>query len=105
MASNSPAAVLSLLLLLQLTALLALTLGAIYLLYCLGRAAAGLDRLASVAEAWLVWQQTQSARAITIEATQPSVTSSANSSAPTSPAASPAAAPMAAPLSGEVASQ
>lgn len=58
MASNSSSAVLGLLVLLQIAGLLALTLGGIYLLYCLGRAAAGLDRLASVAEAWLVWQQT-----------------------------------------------
>ena len=85
MASNSPAAVLSLLLLLQLAALLTLTLGGIYLLYCLGRAAAGLDRLAHVAEAWLVWQQTQSARPIPIEATQPGVSSDASSGAPVSP--------------------
>ena len=63
MASNSSSAVLGLLVLLQIAGLLALALGSLYLLYCLGRAAAGLDRLASVAEAWLVWQQQSAAAA------------------------------------------
>lgn len=78
MVSNS-SAVLSLFLLLQLLALLTLTLGGLYALFCLGRAATGIDRLASVAEAWLVWQQTQaatsvSATPVTIETTRPSAT-------------------------------
>ena len=62
MASNASSAVLSLLVLLQIFGILVLGLGWLYLLFCLGRAANGLDRLASVAEAWLVWQQ-QSANA------------------------------------------
>lgn len=62
MASNSSSAVLGLLVLLQLAGLLALALGSIYFLYCLGRAAAGIDRLADVAEAWLVWQQSSAAQ-------------------------------------------
>lgn len=37
----------------QLVATLALLLGGIYALYCLGRAASGLDRLASAAEEWV----------------------------------------------------
>ena len=37
----------------QLVATLALLLGGIYVLYCLGRAASGLDRLASAAEEWV----------------------------------------------------
>ena len=61
--ANSSSAVLGLLVLLQIAASLALALGTIYFLYCLGRTAAGIDRLASVAEAWLVWQQTSAARA------------------------------------------
>ena len=71
MASNSSSAVLGLLVLLQITGLLALSLGSIYFLYCLGRAAAGLDRLADVAEAWLVWQQTSAARAPQTAASPP----------------------------------
>lgn len=58
MASNSSSAVLSLFVLLQLFGIVVLGLGWLYILYCLGRAANGIDRLASVAEAWLVWQQT-----------------------------------------------
>ena len=58
MASNSSSAVLGLFVLLQLAGFLALALGSLYLLYCLSRAASSLDRMASVAEAWLVWQQT-----------------------------------------------
>ena len=63
MASNSPNAVLSLLVLLQLGGALAFVLGGLYVLYCFNRAAAGLERMADVAEAWLALQHYQIARA------------------------------------------
>jgi len=40
-------------LMLQLVLMIALLVGGIYVLYCLGRAANGLDRLASAAEEWV----------------------------------------------------
>jgi hypothetical protein len=46
------AALFSFWMLLQLAAVLALTLGGIYVLYCLNRAASSLDRMASAMEAW-----------------------------------------------------
>jgi hypothetical protein len=42
---------------LQLAASLILILGGIYVLYCLGRAAAGMDRLASAVEEWVQLQR------------------------------------------------
>jgi len=48
-------------LMLQLVLMMALLVGGIYILYCLSRASAGLDRLASVAEAWMRQQQQQNA--------------------------------------------
>ena len=59
MESNAPNAVLSLFLLLQLGGALIFALGGLYVLYCLNRAASGLDRMADVAEAWLLMQQHQ----------------------------------------------
>ena len=63
MGSNSSNAVLSLLVLLQLGGALAFVLGGLYFLYCFNRAAAGLERMADVAEAWLALQHYQIARA------------------------------------------
>jgi hypothetical protein len=51
--SDSSLALVGLLLVLQLFLLLVFVIGGIYVLYCLNKAASGLDRLASVAEAWL----------------------------------------------------
>ncbi len=59
MESNSPGTILGLLLLLQIGGALIFVLGGLYVLYCLNRAAAGLDRMADVAEAWLLMQQHQ----------------------------------------------
>ena len=59
MESNAPNAVLSLFLLLQLSGALVFALAGLYVLYCLNRAASGLDRMADVAEAWLLMQQHQ----------------------------------------------
>lgn len=42
---------------LQLAASIILILGGIYVLYCLGRAAAGMDRLASAFEEWVQMQK------------------------------------------------
>lgn len=44
---------------LQLAASIILILGGIYVLYCLGRAAAGMDRLATAMEQWVQMQQSQ----------------------------------------------
>ena len=59
MESNSPGTVLGLFLLLQIGGALVFALGGLYVLYCLNRAASGLDRMADVAEAWLLMQQHQ----------------------------------------------
>jgi|GEM_PF-4355357 len=42
---------------LQLAASIILILGGIYVLYCLGRAAAGMDRMATAMEQWVQMQQ------------------------------------------------
>ncbi len=63
MDSPSSNAVLSLFLLLQLGGALAFVLVGLYVLYCFNRAAAGLERMAAVAEAWLALQHYQIARA------------------------------------------
>ena len=59
MESNSPGTILGLLLLLQIGGALVFALAGLYVLYCLNRAASGLDRMADVAEAWLLMQQHQ----------------------------------------------
>ena len=47
-------------LMVQLVVLLALLLGGLYALYCLSRAAAGLDRLAGAVELWVERESTKS---------------------------------------------
>lgn len=47
-------------LMVQLVVLLALLLGGLYALYCLSRAAAGLDRLAGAVEQWVERESTNS---------------------------------------------
>lgn len=59
MENNPLTGLLGLLMLLQLAVVLMILLGGLYALYCLNRAASGLDRLASAVESWVV----QSARA------------------------------------------
>jgi hypothetical protein len=54
---ESTAGVLGFLMFLQLIFLLALLAGGLYALFALGRAAAGLDRLASAVEAWVERQE------------------------------------------------
>jgi hypothetical protein len=53
MESNPLTGLLGLLMLLQLAVVLMILLGGLYALYCLNRAAAGLDRLASAVESWV----------------------------------------------------
>ena len=62
MASNSPNAILTLLVVLQLGGALAFVLAGLYILYCFNRAASGLERMADTAEAWLALQHYQIAR-------------------------------------------
>ena len=62
MGFNSPSDVLSLIIWLQLGGALLFVLSGLYVLYCLNRAATGIDRLADVAEAWLLLQQQQAAQ-------------------------------------------
>ena len=59
MENNPLTGLLGLLMLLQLAVVLMLLLGGLYALYCLNRAASGLDRLASAVETWV----TQTTRA------------------------------------------
>ena len=59
---NSPNVVLSLLVLLQLGGVLTFVLATLYVLYCLNRAASGLERMADTAEAWLALQHYQAAQ-------------------------------------------
>ena len=61
MENNPLTGVLGLLMLLQLAVVLMILLGGLYALYCLNRAATGLDRLASAVETWVV--QTDKAQA------------------------------------------
>ena len=63
MGFNSSNDILNLFLLLQLGGALAFVLVGLYVLYCFNRAASGLERMASVAEAWLALQHYQIARA------------------------------------------
>ena len=62
MQSNSPNAVLSLFLLLQLGGALAFALSGLYILYCFNRAASSVERMADAAEAWLALQHYQVAK-------------------------------------------
>lgn len=87
MGSNSSNAVLSLFLLLQLGGALAFVLGGLYILYCFNRAAAGLERMADVAEAWLALQHYQIARANETQTATPQTVSSQNTVTPESASA------------------
>ena len=57
MNSNPALGIIGFWMLLQLAATLAILLGGIYALFCLGRAASGLDRMASALEEWVARQQ------------------------------------------------
>jgi hypothetical protein len=58
MESNPAVGLLGFWMMLQLAATLAILLGGIYALFCLGRAASGLDRMASALEEWVAAQNT-----------------------------------------------
>ena len=60
MESNPALSLLGFWMMLQLVASLALLIGGIYVLFCLGRAASGLDRMANAMEDWIELQTTQS---------------------------------------------
>jgi hypothetical protein len=60
MNSNPALGLIGFWMLLQLAATLAILVGGIYALYCLGRASAGLDRLASAMEEWVAQQKAAS---------------------------------------------
>lgn len=59
MESNPALGLLGFWMFLQLVATLALVLGGIYVLFCLGRAASGLDRMANAMEDWVAQQNAQ----------------------------------------------
>jgi hypothetical protein len=60
MNSNPALGLIGFWMMLQLAATLAILIGGIYALYCLGRASAGLDRMASAMEAWVEQQRAAS---------------------------------------------
>ena len=59
MESNPALSLLGFWMMLQLVASLALLVGGIYLMFCLGRAASGLDRMANAMEDWIALQTAQ----------------------------------------------
>lgn len=59
MESNPVLGLLGFWMMLQLVASLALLIGGIYVLFCLGRAASGLDRMANAMEDWIALQKLQ----------------------------------------------
>lgn len=59
MESNPALGLLGFWMFLQLVATLALVLGGIYVMFCLGRAASGLDRMANAMEDWVAQQNAQ----------------------------------------------
>jgi len=59
MESNPALGLLGFCMMLQLVASLALLIGGIYVLFCLGRAASGLDRMANAMEDWIALQIAQ----------------------------------------------
>lgn len=62
MESNPLAGILGLLMMLQLGVVLLILLGGLYALYCLNRAASGLDRMASAVENWVAQAEKIQAR-------------------------------------------
>lgn len=73
MESNPAVGLLGFWMLLQLFATLALLIGGIYLMYCVGRAASGLDRMANAMEDWVALQ-TQAAQNATSQTGAPAST-------------------------------
>jgi hypothetical protein len=71
MENNPLTGLLGLLMLLQLAVVLMILLGGLYALYCLNRAASGLDRLASAVESWVVQAAKAQARIEASKPTQP----------------------------------
>lgn len=62
MDSNPALGFLGFWMMMQLVATLALLIGGIYLMFCLGRAASGLDRMANAMEDWIALQSAQAQR-------------------------------------------
>ena len=60
MESNPALGLIGFWMMMQLVATLALLIGGIYVLFCLGRAASGLDRMANAMEDWIALQSAQS---------------------------------------------
>jgi hypothetical protein len=88
MNSNPALGLIGLWMMLQLAATLAILVGGIYALYCLGRASAGLDRMASALEEWVAQQNATStpatpARAHSFLPTVPSAPTAPSISSPT----------------------
>ena len=71
MENNPLTGLLGLLMLLQLAVVLMILLGGLYALYCLNRAASGLDRLASAVESWVVQAAKAQARIEASNSVQP----------------------------------
>jgi hypothetical protein len=71
MENNPLTGLLGLLMLLQLAVVLMILLGGLYALYCLNRAASGLDRLASAVERWAVQSAKAQARIEASKSVQP----------------------------------
>jgi hypothetical protein len=94
MESNPALSLLGFWMMLQLFATLALLAGGIYLMFCLGRAASGLDRMASAMEDWVALQNQnpQNPNSANQNLPSPQAGSTPGVSAPPIPVASPAAA-------------
>lgn len=60
MESNPVVGLVGFWMMMQLVAAVALLIGGIYLMYCLGRAASGLDRMAHAMEDWVAMEQARS---------------------------------------------
>lgn len=85
MESNPALGLLGFWMMLQLVASLALLIGGIYLLFCLGRAASGLDRMANAMEDWIALQTAQSQANLQAQPVLPQRPGSYDLSTPTMP--------------------
>lgn len=95
MESNPALGLLGFWMFLQLVATLALVLGGIYIMFCLGRAASGLDRMANAMEDWIALQNAQLQSKVPPPVVSPVPPSPAQTPVPAPPAASvPASTPV-----------
>lgn len=95
MESNPLTSLLGFWMMLQLFATLALLAGGIYLLFCLGRAASGLDRMANAMEDWVALQNQNLSNS---QSSLPQTRSTPDLSAPANRVAPTASAPVATPF-------